>query len=397
MKKLLCLTLIFVLAFSTVAGAESKSLAELRKERDAINAKVKNTQSSLGAAEAERYQTQLAILDLDEKLTIAYDDLETITTELVILRERLTQAETELEQAKTDRDAQMAAYKDRLRVMYMYGELHYLDVLFATSDIHDFLVQVEYQNAIAEHDQQLVDKLTAAEDNVSVKVEEIARQRNTIQQFEIKQTELTQTYEAALVERREYIEQLEKDIEKYTALLEQEKADQAAVSAKYTQAEKAYQAELARLAAERRAREEAAAAEAIANFNGSMGWPVPSSHRITSHFGGRKDPIHGRWDDHSGVDISAAGGSDIVASESGVVTLAERWGTYGNCVVVSHGGGISTLYAHASKILVGEGQTVAKGQVIARIGTTGRSTGNHLHYEVQVNGRAVNPKKYLGY
>jgi murein DD-endopeptidase MepM/ murein hydrolase activator NlpD len=256
---------------------------------------------------------------------------------------------------------------------------------------------VEYQNAIAEHDQQLVDKLTAAEDNVALKVEEIARQRNTIEQFENKQKELTQTYEAALVERREYIEQLERDIEKYTALLEQEKADQAAITAEYQTAEKAYQAELARLAAERKARDEAATAEAIANFNGSLGWPVPSSHRITSHFGGRKDPIHGGWDDHTGVDISAAGGSDIVASESGIVTLAKRWSTYGNCVVISHGDGVSTLYAHASKILVETGQQVAKGQVIAKVGSTGRSTGNHLHYEVQMGGKAVNPKKYLGY
>jgi murein DD-endopeptidase MepM/ murein hydrolase activator NlpD len=128
---------------------------------------------------------------------------------------------------------------------------------------------------------------------------------------------------------------------------------------------------------------------------GELQWPVPSSTRITDHYGVRT--WRGRREHHGGVDIGARTGTDIVASADGIVRTASRQGAYGNTVIIEHTGGMSTLYAHCSKILVSVGQNVKRGDVIAHIGSTGVSTGPHLHFEVRIHGKDVNPRSYLGY
>ncbi|MFA9424625.1 MAG: M23 family metallopeptidase, partial [Sedimentibacter sp.] len=138
-----------------------------------------------------------------------------------------------------------------------------------------------------------------------------------------------------------------------------------------------------------------AAQRAVEYAGGIMTWPVPGNYRITSPFGGRYDPISGVWSNHGGTDIAAPNGSAIVAVNSGVVIYAGWHYSYGNYIIVDHGGGISTLYAHCSKLLASKGQAVERGETIALIGSTGYSTGNHLHFEVRVNGVRVQPMDYL--
>ena len=121
-----------------------------------------------------------------------------------------------------------------------------------------------------------------------------------------------------------------------------------------------------------------------------MTFPAPSYTRVSSRYGYRSSGFHG------GVDLAAPGGSPILAARAGKVLTATYHYSYGNYVIVDHGGGISTLYAHASKLLVKKGQTVKKGQQIAKVGTTGNSTGNHLHFEVRINGKRTNPEPYIG-
>ena len=128
---------------------------------------------------------------------------------------------------------------------------------------------------------------------------------------------------------------------------------------------------------------------------GVFTWPCPSSHYITSYFGYRMHPVLNVWKYHSGMDIAASTGASIIAAGPGKVILAQTYGGYGNCVIIDHGGGVVSLYGHASKLLVSEGQTVTKGQEIAKVGSTGISTGPHLHFEVRENGVVVEPLDYL--
>ena len=126
-----------------------------------------------------------------------------------------------------------------------------------------------------------------------------------------------------------------------------------------------------------------------------MQWPVPSSSRITSYYGGRIDPINGSQSGHLGMDIAAPQGTPIVAANDGVVILSQWNGSYGNCVMIDHGGGIVTLYGHISQLIAGVGQVVSRGQTIALVGSTGRSTGPHCHFEVRINGATTDPLNYL--
>ena len=165
------------------------------------------------------------------------------------------------------------------------------------------------------------------------------------------------------------------------------------------------QEELDKMEAEAEALNEQIRREAEANaannddvvyYNGGqMQWPAPAYTRISCYFGWRTHPITGRKNYHGGTDLAAPGGSPILAAESGTVIIAARHWSYGNYVVIDHGGGLATLYAHSSKLLVSKGQHVERGQKIALVGTTGSSTGNHLHFEVRKNGVRVNGLPYI--
>jgi len=138
-----------------------------------------------------------------------------------------------------------------------------------------------------------------------------------------------------------------------------------------------------------------AAQRAVEYAGGEMLWPAPGNYTVTSNFGGRADPITGVWSSHGGTDIRAPYGASIVAANSGVVIFSGWHYSYGNYTIVDHGGGIATLYAHCSKLLVSKGQAVSRGEQIALVGSTGYSTGNHLHFEVRINGVRTQPMDYL--
>ncbi len=401
MKKIILSVLILCLAFvtgaSSFASSSSKSLSELKRERDEINAIVSNLESSISATEIQMYRTELEILELDERLTVAYEELQVINETLDGTLVRLDEAELELENSQMERDNQFDAFRSRLRVMHEYGEISFIEVLFNAASIRDFLARLQYLNDVAAHDQTMVERLTEAEDNVSVKVEDIARQRNTIESLQFKQKELTVEFENTLDEKNRYMAALETDMASYAATLEAERVTQRQVTEVYDQAvkedaERRRQEELARIA---RQRENSAAL--IASFNGEMTWPVPVFNRITDVYGDRIHPITKRNDFHTGVDIAASSGNDIVAAMGGVVISSGWQGSYGNCVIVDHGNGFSTLYAHASQLVANNGDRVTAGQVIAKIGSTGRSTGPHLHFEVRAGGVHTNPRPFLGY
>ena len=132
-------------------------------------------------------------------------------------------------------------------------------------------------------------------------------------------------------------------------------------------------------------------------YTGTFTFPLPANvYRITSYYGNRKDPFTGKTAYHSGYDFACAKGTKIYAADSGTVVIAKWNGGYGNCVTINHGGGIMTLYGHCSELLVTAGQKVSRGDVIAKVGSTGRSTGNHLHFEVRKNGSVIDPSPYIG-
>ena len=247
----------------------------------------------------------------------------------------------------------------RLKVMYKNGSLGFVDVLLGSGSITEFVSNLKIIQKIYKNDMDVLDTL----DKEHKELQAIKKQ------LKEKRVKLATQKDELAVEKAELDEKKE-------ALKKEEDA---------------LKAEADRLTSEILSMID----KNSQYIGGEFTWPCPASTYITSSFGNRLHPILKSWIFHTGLDIGCSSGKDILAAASGKVIMSQVYGGYGNCVMIDHGGGIVTLYGHASKLCVSKGDVVKRGQVVAKVGSTGRSTGPHLHFEVRKNGEYVNPMKYF--
>ena len=283
--------------------------------------------------------------------------------------------------------------KLRIRYMYERGETSYFDILLQSENIADMLNRAEYISQIAEYDRNQLELYARTKEEVAQKeavleqehsellaVQEAteAKQASVETLLANKQQEL-QSYEAQIASAENQISEYEKDIALQEARI------------------KEIEEEIRRQEEEARKQAEAAGTTYKTTSLGDINfiWPCPSSSRITSGFGGRSSPTEGASSNHKGIDIGASTGSDILAAAGGTVTISTYSSSAGNYIMISHGGGVSTVYMHCSQRLVEVGDTVSQGQVIAKVGSTGYSTGPHLHFEIRSGGGNVDPSLYV--
>lgn len=285
---------------------------------------------------------------------------------------KIAESEQKIEQLNKDIDNNNTILEERLRVMYKNGTAGYMEVMLNSENLVDALTRMDMIQLIVQSDVELLKSINEQK----VQVEALKEQQ------EIEKLELTAVIHNLNVKQNEVMV-ASRSKEVYMSSLQNNIAEIQRQEAAMEEQSKQIERDI--LAAQR----------AVEYAGGEMQWPVPGQYRITSNFGGRSDPITGVWSSHGGTDIAAPYGTPIVAANSGVVIFAGWHYSYGNYVIVDHGGGIATLYAHCSKLLVGNGQTVLKGDKIALVGSTGYSTGNHLHFEVRINGVRTEPMKYL--
>ena len=397
-RKAATLLLICLVMASQATTAIGSSLTELRNRQTQLNNQTQKTKDDLSTIKTEKTGLEAELLQLDIELETVSAEYFKTNTELENTTALLAQTEQELAEAEAQYDAQYAAFRERVRYMYENGNIGYLEVLMDSSNFTDFLNRMEYVDRLVEYDKNLMTRLAATERTIAAKVVEIG----------IKKEEVTAL--AAQLEHQKHALE-ESSSAKSAAVLKLGQDEKAAlqqlqdfVDANEEIAAAIKKEEDAQAAAKRAAAEAAAAAAARTaaampkvSYDGQMKWPVPSSSRISSGYGPRKSPISGKSEFHTGIDIPASSGSNIVAADSGTVVSSGWMNGYGYTVVLNHGGGITTLYGHASKLLVSKGQTVTKGQVIALIGSTGWSTGPHLHFQVMKNGGHVSPSNFLNY
>jgi Membrane proteins related to metalloendopeptidases len=278
-------------------------------------------------------------------------------------------------EAEDNYNKQKDLLKTRIKVMYENSGSSFFDMLAQSDSITDFMERIRYMSLISRNDKKIVGELNAAKLDVEFKKKNQEEQKQELIEKVNQKKERLNSLKASRAELDTQIEQSK------TQLSKLEKEEDALI------------AESNRLNS------------VIKNLSkkgkkytgGSMVWPLPSSYTITSSFGMRKHPILRKIKMHTGIDIDADKGDSIVAANSGTVIIAGWQSGYGNTVVIDHGGGITTLYAHCSKLLVKAGSEVKAGKVIAKAGSTGLSTGPHLHFEVRKDGKPVNPLNgYLG-
>ena len=315
--------------------------------------------------------------------------------EIELYDEMIAEKAAELEEAQRLENEQLERYRARVRAMEENGGYNILAIISKSDSFSDMLTAMDDVGEIMESDRQLEDAYIAARENTeSVKAD-----------YEDTRSELEDLKAQLKAEQ----EELEKDIEEAIQIildlendLENRQAEYDAIMA----AEDAANATIDKLVAEleaQRAAEAAAAAAAggggsgggNANATGSFLWPVASYVYVSSRFGLRVHPITGEKKSHTGIDIASNQGTAVYASDGGSVTLAGWNGGYGNCIMIDHGNGYVTLYGHLSSISVSVGQTVSQGATIGAVGSTGNSTGPHLHFEVLKNGTRIDPEQFF--
>jgi len=391
MKKVILVFLVLVLVMSGLPVV-ADNLGDLRQQYDDAVAAVQNTEEELAGIRAEMDNIHQAMMTLDERMVSATDDLLNINQALYTTMTTLAQAEQDRIQAQQELELQHEVIRARLRDIHEQGTMGLLSVVFQASSLRDFLLRVEFVNNITRLDQEMVARLEETEARVVLMQESYNRHLSSIDLLLQQQETYILLLEEMEAEQLAFFEALVADEERYTAFLALMQ-EQAAIM--YTEWSAAYQQEQARRTAEQLERERIQR-DARINAGGRFIWPVPSSGDISSHFGYRTHPTRRRREFHFGIDIRANHGSDVVAADSGTVILSGWHGGFGHAVIINHGGGLHTLYGHNSRNLVAVGDFVEAGQRIALIGSTGVSTGPHLHFEVRVNGQAVNPGPFLG-
>ena len=368
----------------TEDAASTKSLQEAQDEKAQLEKALKEAQSTIEDLKDSKGDIESKVTELNQQLMDISARITDLENQLTAKSEDIQETKDELAGAKEREAQQYADMKVRIQFMYENGQTSYLEALLSSRNISEFLNSADYIAQIQSYDRQ---KLTEYQDTV----ESIVNLEAQLEQEYTDLEALKSTVESNKATVAAMMRQKESELADISGDIEDAQSD-----ADYYAAEIQAQEEL--IAAIKRAEAEKAAAgvEEHPYTGGAFRWPCPSSTRVTSDYGTRVSPMSGASSNHKGIDIGASSGADIIAAADGTVTAASYSSAAGNYVMIDHGGGLYTVYMHASSLLVSPGQTVSAGDVIAKVGSTGISTGSHLHFGVSLNGSYVSPWSYLG-
>ncbi|MEV5029640.1 peptidoglycan DD-metalloendopeptidase family protein [Paenibacillus sp. LPE1-1-1.1] len=395
-------------------GGEAASLSNIKKQIAAAKAEMRAAEQRAAKAEREAASVHQQAasaknekVDIEGKKTEAEASIANLMAEIdnVVINKTKTQAQSdakeeellqtglELEQAEERVKTRDELLQSRMRLMYTNGFVSYMDVLLSATSFTDFVDRFDALQSILSQDRDILAEQRAEKELVALKKVEVEKQFAEVKAIYAK----LELYEAHLVKKEQEkeimiasynsnIKQLNRELQQIDSTLEELEG----ISEEQEALLMELAAKVSKLNAEK---------NRISNpySGGKLGMPIKDNYRISSNFGTRVHPITGKRHTHTGMDFAAPQGTDIFAAEDGVVLVAQTWSSYGNCVIIDHGNGIWTLYGHIRNggIKVEKGETVKKGQKIAEVGSTGNSTGPHLHFEVRKNQTPVNPSSYL--
>lgn len=353
------------------------------KEKKELTAGLTNVEKVKKELEKSKANLTAYVQELDQTVTDIQEKIETLTGQIAEKEAEIEQTKKELAQAEQDEADQYAAMQNRMQSLYEQGDTYYLELLSESGSFADFLNKLDYIEQLSQYDNNLLLEYQGVVEYVSL----------CKAKLEVEQEVLNETKAAAEAEQRA-MEELIKEKESEILAFEHDIAKKEEIIA-------AYEAEIAEQTSVIEALEASVAADRASLwgervYNGGMFcWPAPSYTRISDDYGYRNHPILNVQQFHTGVDMAAPGGTPILAAYDGAVVQAAYNSSMGNYVMIDHGSGLYTIYMHAQKLMVSAGDEVSRGEQIATVGTTGRSTGNHLHFSVRLNGSYVSPWGYI--
>ena len=364
---------------------EDKKQDTLDKIKD-IKSDISNTKKKISDLENSKSNLETYISKLDQEANDLAKQIDKLNKDIEAKKEEISTAEVELDEAEATAARQYEDMKKRIQYLYENGNPSYLELLLTSESMADFLNKSSYAEQMTAYDRNMLEEYIAQKQAVEEKKKELESEKEELDAMAGAASEQKKTVDALIKTKTAQIQNYQDQIDSENSNAEEYKADLAKQQKLLDQIEQ----QIAAAAA--------ANAQASDGDGGASGfvWPCPSSRRITSGFGNRAQPTAGASTNHKGIDIGASYGASIVAAASGRVTTAAYSSSAGNYIVISHGNSLSTVYMHCSALYVSAGQTVSAGQAIAAVGSTGYSTGNHLHFGVIKNGSYVNPTAYVG-
>ena len=379
MRKSLCIVLILLICFvTTFTYAEEENennTVDLQQQKSDLQNQLNEANGQLNDVQSNLSENLQQIEKLDNKIEASEEKLAEQESKITELKDSISKIEEELNTTTEKYEKQKKLFQQRLVATYEAGETQYLDILLKSKSLSDFLSSYYIITELAEIDNDFIEELESKKKTIDLSKQKLENEKEELATIIENQTKISRTLQNTKKMRESFIEKLsdeEKDL--------QAKIDE--INKQYAEVNNQILA-LAEQGIE------------TAYIGGELEWPVPGYTRITSKYAMRVHPITGQYKLHTGVDIGAPEGANFIAANDGVVVKAERNAAYGNMVIIDHGGGISTLYAHGSEILVELGQTVKRGDSVLKVGSTGYSTGPHAHFEVRINGVTTDPLPYI--
>ena len=383
MRKFLIIVLAFVIMIISIfpyVHAESNetnntAVENLQSERNEIQNQMNEASGQLEGVQNDLSENLQQVQKLDERITETEQELNDLNTKITELQSSIDEVEANLNTAEQNYNSQKKLLDNYLIEVQESSDVEYLDVLFSSKNISEFLSSYFLISELASYEMDLLDDMQAKKKDIELYKKKLEQDREQLATIKANQSKTATILENTKSVRENFISKLsdqEKDIQlkidEYNTRFEEINKEilelaQGSISAEY--------------------------------IGGELEWPVPGYTRITSKYGMRTHPITGVYKLHTGVDIGAPRGANFIAANDGIVTKASYNNAYGNMVIIDHGGGVSTLYAHGDEILVQVGQTVKRGDPILKVGSTGYSTGPHAHFEVRLNGVVTDPMPYI--
>ena len=325
--------------------------------------------------------------ELDANLADIESKIEELKQLIADKEAEIADTEKKLEEAQRIEQEQYEAMKVRIKFMYEKSDDFYLETIFSAKSFGDILNKADYIEQLSAYDREMLDQYALNSQMIQLYKEELETEKEILDEAKAGVVAEQASLQALIGEKEQQITAYQSDINNKEAAIKEYEEDIAAQTAVITALEKAVAEEKAKLLAEN--------GSVITYDGGVFSWPAPSYTRVSSEYGNRMHPTLGVVKFHNGIDLAAPSGSPILAAYDGKVVASDYNASMGKYIMIDHGNDLYTIYMHASALYVSKGETVAKGQEIAAVGSTGRSTGPHLHFGVRLNGSYVSPWNYL--
>ena len=401
LKKIFCVLICLLLVLgvadqykTTVYASELTNDSIKQKEEEINRAKEEKKELQNGLTNVKELKKELenSKADLANYVTQLDADLSDIQAKInelkTLIEEKEGQIEEktkELEDALEVQKAQYEAMKSRIKFMYEKGDMLYMELVFVADSFGEMLNKADYIEMLSSYDRKMLDEYVAYAEYVALCKEGLEEEKNVLDEARAAVEEEEAALNELISTKEQEMYKMSSDIQSKEAAIREYEAEIASKNETIKALEAAVAEERKRLAEEQGRK-----------YDGGMfTWPAPSYTRISDEYGNRQHPILGIQQFHNGLDMAAPGGSSILAAYDGKVVAATYSNSMGNYIMIDHGDSLYTIYMHASALYVSKGAEVSKGDKIAAVGSTGRSTGNHLHFSVRLNGNYVNPWNYL--